>query len=161
MCIRDRLKRDTSADASVSSSTIPDRQVQQVNNRPSSKRIFEMALTDEEANALLNDPRVGGVNEPIEWSDEFLDAEQGVRNSLYGWQRDGTSTSRENWGLLRHIEATNAWGSNVTSQRANDVYGYHLDGTGVDFVNQEGGLVRPDHTQWYDCLLYTSDAADE
>ena len=29
--IMDELKRDTSADASVSSSTIPDRQVQQVN----------------------------------------------------------------------------------------------------------------------------------
>lgn len=148
--IMDELKRDTSADASVSSSTIPDRQVQQVNNRPSSKRIFEMALTDEEATALMNDSRVGGVNEPIEWSDEFLDAEQGVRNALYGWQRSGTSTSRENWGLLRHIEATNVWGSNVTSQRANDVYPYHLDGTGVDYINQEGGLVRPDHTQWYD-----------
>ena len=64
--IMDELKRDTSADASVSSSTIPDRQVQQVNSRPSSKRIFEMALTDEEATALMNDSRVGGVNEPIE-----------------------------------------------------------------------------------------------
>ena len=36
--IMDELKRDTSADSSVDSSTIPDRQVQQVNNRPSNKR---------------------------------------------------------------------------------------------------------------------------
>ena len=82
--IMDELKRDTSADSSVDSSTIPDRQVQQVNNRPSNKRLFEMALTDEEATALMNDSRVGGVNEPIEWSDEFLDTEQSVLNTNYG-----------------------------------------------------------------------------
>lgn len=152
--IIDELKRDTSADSSVDSSTIPDRQVQQVNNRPSNKRLFEMALTDEEATALMNDSRVGGVNEPIEWSDEFLDTEQSVLNTNYGWQRDptgsGTGRDRDNWGLLRHIEATNVWGSNVTDKRVNDVYPYHLDGTGVDFINQEGGMVRADHQQWYD-----------
>jgi hypothetical protein len=148
--IMDELQRDTTADVSVSSSTIPDRQVQQVNNRSSSKRLFEMALTDEEATALLNDPRVGGVNEPIEWSDEFLDVEQGVSNALYGWQRNASSTLRDNWGLLRHIEQTNVWGSNTSSGRTSDVYPYHLDGTGVDYINQEGGLVRADHTQWQD-----------
>ena len=148
--IIDELKRDTSADSSVDSSIIPDRQVQEVNGRPSNKRVFEMALTDEEATALMNDSRVGGVNQPIEWDNEFLDVEQSAQNAFYGWQRNGTSTNRDNWGLLRHIEATNVWGSNVTNNRSNDVYPYHLDGTGVDFINQEGGLVRPDHTQWYD-----------
>ena len=59
--IMDELTRDTTSDSSVSSS-IPDRQVQQVNARPSSKRLFEMELTDEEAVNLLNDSRVGGVN---------------------------------------------------------------------------------------------------
>ena len=132
--IMDELKRDTSADSSVDSSTIPDRQVQQVNNRPSNKRLFEMALTDEEATALMNDSRVGGVNEPIEWSDEFFDTEQSAQNAFYGWQRNATSTNRDNWGLLRHIEETNVWGSNVTDNRSNDVYPYHLDGTGVDFT---------------------------
>ena len=52
--IMDELTRDTTSDSSVSSS-IPDRQVQQVNARPSSKRLFEMELTDEEAVNLLND----------------------------------------------------------------------------------------------------------
>ena len=147
--IMDELKRDTTSDSSVSSA-IPNRQVQEVNNRPSSKRLFEMELTDEEAVTLLNDSRVGGVNTPIVWDDEWLDGRQGVLNSSYGWQRSGTSTSRDNWGLLRHIEATNAWGTGVTGTRSSVTYDYHLDGTGVDYINQEGGLVRADHTQWYD-----------
>jgi hypothetical protein len=147
--IIDELKRDTTSDDSVSSA-IPDRQVQEVNNRPSSKRLFEMALTDEEAITLLNDSRVGGVNEPLVWDDEWLDTQQSVLNSSYGWQRDATSTNRDNWGLLRHIEATNLWGTGVTNTRSLATYDYHLDGTGVDYINQEGGLVRPDHQQWYD-----------
>lgn len=154
--IMDELQRDTTADVSVSSSTIPDRQVQQVNSRPSSKRIFEMALTDEEATALLNDPRVGGINEPLVWDDDWLDVEQGIKNSLYGWQRSGTSTSRDNWGLLRHTETTNVWGTNVTSGRTNEVYGYHLDGTGVDYINQEGGTVYASHNEWLDPTGTTS-----
>ena len=97
--IKDELKRDTTSDDSVSSA-IPDRQVQEVNNRPSSKRLFEMALTDEEAINLLNDSRVCGVNEPIVWNDDWLDAQQGVLNASYGWQRNATSTLRDNWGLL-------------------------------------------------------------
>ena len=147
--IIDELKRDTTSDDSVSSA-IPDRQVQEVNNRPSSKRLFEMALTDEEAINLLNDSRVGGVNEPLVWDDDWLDTQQSVLNSSYGWQRNATSSSRDNWGLLRHIEATNLWGTGVTNTRSLATYDYHLDGTGVDYINQEGGLTRADHEQWYD-----------
>ena len=124
--IIDELKRDTTSDDSVSSA-IPDRQVQEVNNRPSSKRLFEMALTDEEAINLLNDSRVGGVNEPLVWDDDWLDTQQSVLNSSYGWQRNATSSSRDNWGLLRHIEATNLWGTGVTNTRSSATYDYHLD----------------------------------
>ena len=41
--IMNDLSRDTTLDASVDSSIIPDRAVDTVNNRPSSKRLFEMA----------------------------------------------------------------------------------------------------------------------
>ena len=48
--IFDEMSRDTSADSSVDSNVVPDRKVDTVHSRPSSKRVFEMALTDEEAN---------------------------------------------------------------------------------------------------------------
>ena len=40
------LNRDTTSDAKIDSNIIPDRQVNNVNTRPSSKRMFEIALTD-------------------------------------------------------------------------------------------------------------------
>ena len=52
---------------STSITDIPDRIVDNVNTRPSSKRMLEVSLTDEEATALLKDSRVGGVNEPLVW----------------------------------------------------------------------------------------------
>ena len=93
----DDLNRDTTLDSKVDSNIIPDRQVQNVNTRPSSKRIFEIALTDEEAEKLKNDPRVGDVNIPIVGSDDWLDYEQSA-----DWTRESNDTTRGNWGLLRH-----------------------------------------------------------
>ena len=69
----DDLNRDTTTDFTVDSNIIPDREVQNVNTRPSSKRIFEIALTDEEAEKLKNDPRVGDVNTPLVWNDDWMD----------------------------------------------------------------------------------------
>ena len=58
---------------STSITDVPDRQVTTVNARPISKRMLEVALTDAEATTLMNDSRVGGVNEPLVWDDEWLD----------------------------------------------------------------------------------------
>ena len=144
--IMDELSRDTTSDVNVDSNIIPDRQVQTVNNRPSSKRMFEMALTEDEVSKLRNDSRVGDINEPLVWDDEWLDYE---RSGTGNWARTPGTSNRNNWGLLRHIEQTNGWGSSVGSNRA-DKYSYHLDGSGVDFINQEGSIARPDHVQWQD-----------
>lgn len=142
----DDLNRDTTLDSKVDSNIIPDRQVQNVNTRPSSKRIFEIALTDEEAEKLKNDPRVGDVNIPIVWSDDWLDYEQSA-----DWTRESNDTTRGNWGLLRHGNIANAWGLNVAQDlTAGTTYDYHLDGTGIDYVHQESGKIRFDHEQWQD-----------
>ena len=139
------LNRDTTADAKIDSNIIPDRQVQNVNTRPSSKRIFEVALTDQEAEQLKNDPRVGDVNTPLVFDEEWLDYEQTA-----DWTRNASSTTRGNWGLLRHGNTANAWGLNVTQDlTAGTTYDYHLDGTGVDYIHQEGKF-RFDHEQWQD-----------
>ena len=142
----DALNRDTTVDSKVDSNIIPDRQVQNVNTRPSSKRIFEVALTDEEAVKLQNDPRVGGVELPLVWDDDWLDYEQ-----TGDWTRDATSDTRANWGFLRQINKTNLWGQNVTQDLpAGTTYDYHLDGTGIDYIHQEGSKIRFTHEQWQD-----------
>ena len=55
------LQRDTSTDDSVNSSLVPDRIVPVVNARPANNRMTHYDLTDEEAAALSNDPRVLSV----------------------------------------------------------------------------------------------------
>jgi len=144
----DALNRDTSADSSIDSNIIPDRKVDNVNTRPSSKRIFEISLTDEEAKKLKADPRVGDVNTPLVWTDDWLDYEQGA-----DWTREvaGDDLTRGNWGLLRQVSETNAWGLNTTNDlSAGTTYDYHLDGTGVDYIHQEGSKFRYTHEQWQD-----------
>lgn len=140
------LNRDTTLDSKVDSNIIPDRKVDNVNTRPSSKRMFEIALTDEEAIKLQNDPRVGGIEVPEVWSDDWLDYEQTA-----DWTRDAITTTRGNWGLIRQINETNSWGTLVGQDlAAGTTYDYHLDGTGVDFILQEGTKIRYTHEQWQD-----------
>ena len=128
---------------STSITDIPDRIVDTVNTRPISKRMLEVALTDEEAQTLLKDDRVGGVNEPLVWDDDWLDYEQSgtfIRNS--------TSTSRDNWGFKRHSSEINEWGSSVSSD-IGGTHDYHLDGSGIDYIHQETKF-RYDHVEWQD-----------
>ena len=149
--IFDEMSRDTSADSSVDSNVIPDRKVDTVDARSSSKRVFEMALTDEEANKLRNDSRVGDLMLDFKWDDDWLDFERPHnppgwgQSTAYGWRPNSTSSYRNNWGLIRHIESTNGWGTNRNDSRSTALYTGHLDGTGVDYIHQEGGLPRPTH----------------
>ncbi len=140
---KDLLKDELTAEAG--NDYVPARSVDVVYSRDGSKRHFNMALTDEEAETLRSDPRVNSVHTPIEWSDDFLDFEYNHRNN---WERQSANTNQNNWGLLRHIEATNGWGSSVTSQRETLKYTGHLDGEGVDLVVHEGNTARYDHEQF-------------
>ena len=71
---KDQFLNELNTNTSIAN--VPDRKVDNVNTRPISKRMLEVALTDEEAQTLLNDSRVGGVNYPLVWDDEWLDYEQ-------------------------------------------------------------------------------------
>jgi len=141
---KDQLKDELTAESG--NDYVPARSVDVTNSRNGSKRHFVMALTDEEATTLRTDPRVNSVHTPIEWDDDMLDFEVNHRSS---WKRDDTGTSRNNWGLLRHIEQTNGWGS-VLGSRSNSYYTGHLDGTGVDIVVHEGSKARQYHEQFSD-----------
>ena len=138
------LNRDTTSDSAIDSSIVPDRTVSILDQRSSSKRMFHANLTDDEAQALLNHPEVGGVNEPLEWTEDWLDYEQEAN-----WTRDNSSTIRTNWGLRRHIVESNPWGTGSQNADLSGVYPYHLDGTGIDYIHQESKF-RFDHEQWQD-----------
>jgi len=153
----DNLKRDTTNDSNVDSSIIPDRIVEIVRPNLSSPRILQVSLTDEEATEISNHPEVVGVELPLEWSDEWLDVEEPPFGG--SWVRESPSTygvstespARTNWGLSRHTKTTNQWGVNVANDLpAGTTYDYHLDGTGIDYIHQEGGFIRTDHEQFLD-----------
>ena len=147
--IFDEMSRDTSADSSVDSNVVPDRKVDTVDSRASSKRVFEMALTDEEANKLRNDPRVGDLNLDFKWDDDWMDYE---RNDRTSWVRNSTSTSRNNWGLLRHTETTNGWTTANSAHATRTTYDGHLDGTGVDlFIKKD--LYQDQHMSTWKMLV--------
>ena len=76
---KDLLKDELTAEAG--NDYVPARSVDVVYSRDGSKRHFNMALTDEEAETLRSDPRVNSVHTPIEWSDDFLDFEYNHRNN--------------------------------------------------------------------------------
>ena len=136
------LQRDTSTDDSVNSSLVPDRIVPVVNARPANNRMTHYDLTDEEAAALSNDPRVLSVAGVPDEETQELYATQNAE-----FQRSFTNGSNSvNWGLERHTDPNLNY--NSSSSRTAD-YNYTLDGTGIDIVIQDDG-VQVDHPEWED-----------
>jgi subtilisin family serine protease len=141
------LTTDTSADASVDSSIIPDREVTATELRPENTRNTEYKLSDDEATALKDDPRIISVQKI---------ADIGVPEiGLYQDGQDGSSFNKnttdsgnqDNWGLIRHISETNNFGTSKNDP--GDTYDYVLDGTGVDVVIMDTGI-QADHPEWED-----------
>lgn len=117
---------------------IPSRRVDIVNNRDLSKRSCHYALSDEEADRLRNDPRVAAVNIP-----PARDLRGSNLTQTADFTRDSSQTaSHVNWGLRRSILET------IESSVGNQ-YPYVLDGTGVDIVIQDNGVVSG-HPEWED-----------
>lgn len=131
--------------ASTGAGDIPNRIVDIANARPGSQRNTHYALTDAEADALKNDPRVLDV-------DLRPDQKEGVEIGLFAREfvnfYKGTSEGGQfvDWGKKRHsitIE-TQTWGDNYFAN-----FDYALDGTGVDVVIQDSGL-QVDHPEFRD-----------
>lgn len=139
--IQNELIRDTSADDSVDSNVIPDRIVDIAKSKPSNPLVTMYYLTDDEVKKINQDERVQGIDL---WSSapDKMDAVQ-----TGNWNKSPSSTGQyDNWGLLRHISATNNFG---TSTSISGTYDYVLDGTGVDVVIQDSGI-QADHPEWQD-----------
>jgi len=122
--------------------TIPDRVVDVVKFRDINERNTHYALTDEESAALRNDPRIAAVVDPTLRKIRASAIQDGNFNKTY------TATGeQQNWGLLRHISATNIWGTGTGDPAG--TYDYVLDGTGVDVVITDSGI-EPNHPEWQD-----------
>ena len=146
------LTSDTSGNALVNSSTIPDRSVEVANPRLANPRITHYFLTDEEADSLSKDIRVTCVN-PLPTKDlirsytidpKFLkkiEKPVSYNNNPGNFDRIFEDPKYNiNWGL-RRTSVTNA------ELKAGNTYNYDVDGSGVDIIISDDGI-EMDHPEF-------------
>jgi len=112
---------------------IPDRAVSIVNNRDLSERICNYALTANEADVLSKDPRIACVSLVADPKLRVLHQTQ--NNSFSRYAGTPGASTLVNWGLRRCILQTLE-----TPQGTS--YTYSLDGTGIDIVINDNGVMR-------------------
>ena len=142
--VHNDLINDTTADATVDSSIIPDRECECCNERAINNRNTHYHLSDEEATALRNDPRVMAVTDPTTIPEPTPTA-----TFVGDFNRTSTSSGAQaNWGLKLHTSEYNPYQS-LTSDPGMGDYKYALDGTGVDMVIVDTGI-QVGHPEWED-----------
>lgn len=124
---------------------VPSRRVDISNERPGMRRMCHYFLSDVEAEELRNDSRILSVELPFEDEDNDEVIELGLEQD-YDFNRNVTGNNDQvsNWGLIRcnNIDTPEASAYDQT-------YTYTLDGTGVDVVIIDTGIVA-DHPEWED-----------
>lgn len=132
--------------ASTGAGDIPNRTVGIADPRPGSQRNTHYALTDAEADALKNDPRVLDVAIPPDQDENLEIGLNAVDNTLF-YKGTGEGGKYLDWGKRRHCIATEdiTWGGTLAGRP----FEYNLDGTGVDVVIQDSGL-QVDHPEFRD-----------
>ena len=93
---------------------IPDRAVVITNNRTAFNRLCEYALTDSEADRVKNDSRVASVEIPVRNNPMVTVARSTTQTgnfnkTTYPWGLE------INWGLIRHSQTTNVYGTGTTT----------------------------------------------
>jgi len=149
--LHNELTRDTSTASDVDSNIVPDRTVDVRHEKPTNSRNTHYNLTDSEAQALNNDPRIEAVEIPAEQRDD-------IEIELFG-RRVGTTKSNgsgsidyENeiqWGTHACYKASNIRDNFVQNTGLTVDQPYVLQGKGVDVVIQDTGI-RPDHAEFTD-----------
>ena len=127
---------------------IPDRAVDIINDHTAFDRLCAYALTDEEADQVKQDPRVLGVEIPIEQMPGVEIGPFTTQNNNFTKPRTsdsgGNNQTCVNWGLIRNSNPTNVYGTNTTTSLN---YNYVPDGTGVDVVISDSGI-QADHPEF-------------
>jgi subtilisin family serine protease len=129
----------------LGSAYVPYRGVSIINERPTSLRQCWYDLTDAEADSLRNDPRVYCVEIPPEFRTDIEISLTSTQTGTYSKIAGTPNSSWINWGLFR----INSLTDNTSSTSGSLNYDYPLDGSGVDFVIQDGGL-QIDHPEFTD-----------
>jgi subtilisin family serine protease len=109
---------------------VPNRVVDCSNRKPLSNRTTEYDLTDHEIEHLKHDERVMGIDVlPPENAKQLLATQTGTfaRSS-------STNSAHINWALRRCTES-------IIESSPGNTYDYNLDGTGVDVVIQDNGVM--------------------
>jgi len=149
------LERDTTNDTSDSTIHIPNRIVDVAHAKKANNRITIYILSNEEATELSKDPRILDVeivNEnPYEICAKNTDVHfimGGIPSSYHHYY-----THSKNWGLRRHVldsvdrglffAGYSTWYDGALRDEE-----YSLDGTGVDIVIMDNGMV--DHADFQD-----------
>jgi len=126
---------------------IPKRNVAVSLDLPSSKRVYEYHLEDNEIESLKKDDRI----QAIELSPEDPDSDIIIRPiAIQEGNFDktaGNTGNFKNYALVRCNNTTNIYGTVASAGGQN--YNYTLDGTGVDVVIQDSGI-QADHPEWED-----------
>lgn len=147
------LENDTTANNLVDSNIVPDRPVEVSDRRPGSSRQTHFLLTFDEANALRNDPRVLDV-ELNPANNPLLTIEQSAIDYVgnHNFKRLGyieSPAGSRNYALHLCSNQVGTYGTGNTSNTDVGVYKYILDGTGVDVVVMDDGILS-DHPEFKD-----------
>jgi hypothetical protein len=141
--VHNELIVDTSANDSVDSNIIPDRNCEVAQERANNPRNTHYTLSESEAINLRKDSRILAV--------QALDLIPEPKPRAFqngNFNRSSSSAgSQDNWGLLRHINQLNTF--NNSTADPGGTYDYVLDGTGVDQVIVDTGI-QVGHPEWED-----------
>ena len=116
---------------------IPQRPVEVINERPFNDYSAHFALTDSEAGELMKDPRFASVELRADLQEDVEKGFLGARRHKF----DKTNTidnTMKNWGLLRSTQVSNPFTSSLS---ITGDYNYNLDGTGVDIIVMDSGVM--------------------
>lgn len=116
---------------------IPDRAVDIVNNRDLSTRCCHYALSDAEAEILRQDPRVATVSLP---APPEVRGHNLIQTGNFSRNNGGNTNTWVNWGLRRCVLES-------PELSIGNQYPYCIDGTGVDIVIQDNGVMSG-HPEW-------------
>lgn len=116
---------------------IPQRAVEVINERPFNDYVAHFSLTDAEAAELKKDPRFASIELKADLQDDVEKGFLGVRRHKFD-KTNSIDNTMKNWGLLRSINSANPFASSLS---VTGDYNYNLDGTGVDIIVMDSGVI--------------------
>lgn len=116
---------------------VPDREVECVDDHPHSTYNGEFLLSEEEAEALQQDPRIWEVHrDPRDFGAVLKPFN--IVTGKFSKDTSGVSADELNWGLARCIATSEPFGAESTLTN----FSYTLDGSGVDIVFLDSGILK-------------------